>query len=82
MSTLQESPQKHMETGTSLGRGFGLNAFPVNGPFLQSNQFLSNYQKQSTINPKPRLFHFLHINEPIIEQVGQRLPLFTRFTMP
>jgi hypothetical protein len=66
LATLQGSPQKNMDTGTPLGRGIGSKAFPVIWPWLQLNQFCSKNRKRWTINPKPRVFHLLHINETII----------------
>jgi hypothetical protein len=36
---LQGSPQKHIGTGTPVGKGSGSKAVPVNGPFLKFNKY-------------------------------------------
>jgi hypothetical protein len=42
LSTLQGSPQKHIDNGTLVGKGSGSKAVPVNGPFLNFDKLFTN----------------------------------------
>jgi hypothetical protein len=66
LSTLQGSPQKHIDTGTPVGKGSGSKAVPVKGPFLNFDKIYNNHK----------------YNRLIKYDLIQCLPLFSSFTIP
>jgi hypothetical protein len=46
---LQGSPQKHIGTGTPVGKGSGSKAVPVKGPFLNFDKIYKNHRLTNII---------------------------------